>query len=109
MPVGRKDYFITYFPEEPPTEDDYSGIGKLSKEAHFMVACYDVCPSTGRLHWHAYMEYRRPVTIEWVKTRLPGCNVGFPKNVDACITYIKDLKHKVCYAEWHKGIEIPKS
>lgn len=101
---GSTDFIFTYFPKEPPDEEDYAKLQVMAREADYMICGNEVCESTGRLHWQGYIMFRRPTSEFKVRSMMGQAHIEIMSSSrDQCISYC--MKEGM-YAIWSSGREL---
>lgn len=68
--VRSRKYFITSFPTIVP--EDIQGYT-------YVLVGQETCPTTGRPHWHVYIEFKHQQTVKRMKKMFPGANIQLAK------------------------------
>lgn len=60
--IRVNNWVLTYWPKEPMT------LATRDDKVQFYITQLEICPSTGRLHGHMYIEFRVKVSCKMIKT-----------------------------------------
>lgn len=82
--IRRRDFAVTFWQERFPVER----LQKYKERIRYAVFQKEKCPTTGRIHWQTYIEFRTPQYVNFVKDNIfkdPTCHVQFRKGANSRI------------------------
>jgi Putative viral replication protein. len=66
------NWLLTDWEDKWPTDEEYEPVWKRAEDVGWSYQCNgrERCPETGRVHYHVYLEFPKPVTMGKLKKLL---------------------------------------